>query len=582
MHEQDVPWVHGIAMHGMPKYPAGFSHFDYVNPNAPKGGTLRLAITRSFDSLNPYSVRGNRAEGLDLVGESLMSRVWDEPFSLYGKIAESVRLPEDRTWIEFTLRPEARWNDGTPITVEDVLFSWKALRDHGRPNHRAYYSKVLTAEQTGARSVRFTFAGDDREIPLIIGLMPVLQKNWWHGRDVSAPTLDVPVTSGAYKIVAVEAGRRIVYERDKNYWGKDVPINRGQWNFDRIIYDCYRDEGVSLEAFKAGAYDLRREQDPIRWLNSYGDFAARGGKVEEIIHRRPEPLRGFIFNTRREIFADPQVREALTHPFDFSWVNRVLFGGIYRRATSTFPNSELAASGIPAGLELHELEPWRNMLPPALFEKTFRLPTSDGSGQAGMREAYRNAVALLDQAGWTINAGVMRRKSDGKPLSFEILLVDPADKKVALEYARSLKRIGVIARIRLVDSAQYQARLNEFDYDMIVHFWSSTLSPGNEQLYYWGSKAADQAGSRNYAGVRSAVVDGLAEGLANATTRDELVARAHALDRVLMWGHYVVPLYTLGRDLVAYAPSLARPAETPVYGITPEQTWWWGAKNDGR
>lgn len=568
---------HAISMHGAPKYTDGFAALNYVNPAAPKGGALRLAMTGSFDNLNPYSVRGNRGTGFTLTGESLLGRSWDEPFALYGLLAESVSVPEDRSWVEFRLNPKAHWNDGTPVTVEDVLYSWQALRDKGRPNHRTYYKKVTDARALDARTVRFEFdmaEGGDREMPLIMGLMPVLCKAWWQGRDVSAPSLAVPVTSGPYRLTAVEPGRRLGYTRDKNYWGNDLAFNRGQWNFDTISYDYYRDDGIALEAFKAGAYDLRRENDPIKWLSGYNVPAVQSGGIVrvEAANTRTEPVRGFIFNTRRALFADVRVREALTSALDFEWMNKALFGDVYRRAGSIYPNSELAATGLPEGEELKALEPFRPQLPASLFTTPFTLPKSDGSGPGGMRSNYRHAIDLLAQAGWRLSNGVMTRGTQA--LAFEILLNNPADTKIALEYARALARLGIKATIRNVDSAQYQARLTEYDYDMILNFWASTLSPGNEQVYYWGSAAADTPGSRNYAGIKSEVVDRLASSIAASRTREELVGRARALDRVIMNGYYIVPLYYLGRDLVAYRNTLGVPDVTPVYGILPEQTWW--------
>lgn len=575
---------HAIAMHGDPKYGPDFTSLAYVNPDAPKGGTLRLAMSGSFDNLNPYSVRGNRGTGFNLTGESLLGRSWDEPFALYGLIAEDVKTPDDRSWVEFRLNPKARWSDGTAITADDVLFSWEQLRDKGRPNHRTYYKKVTSAAANG-NVVRFEFdmtGGGDREMPLIMGLMPILNKAWWQGRDVSAPMLDVAVTSGPYKLVAVDAGRKLTYTRDTNYWGRDLPFNRGQWNFDTITYDYYRDDGVALEAFKAGAYDLRRENDPVKWLSGYNVPAVTNGSIIrlEAPNERPEPLRGFIFNTRREMFSDVRVRDALTQALDFEWMNKALFGGIYRRSGSIYPNSELAATGLPHSDELAALEPFKAQLPPALFTTPFALPQSDGSGPGGMRENYRRAIALLNGAGWTLQNGVMQK--NGKPLAFEILLTSASDEKVALEYTRSLQRLGIKANVRTVDSAQYQARATEFDFDVTINFWASTLSPGNEQVYYWGSTAADTPGSRNYAGVKSEVVDTIAGSIAAATSREELVGRAKALDRTIMWGHYVVPLYYLGRDLVAYRNILQAPATTPVYGVMPEQTWWVKPATDAR
>jgi len=569
-----------ISMHGTPKYGPGFAALDYANPAAPQGGALRLAMTGSFDNLNPYSVRGNRGTGFNLTGESLLGRSWDEPFSLYALIAEDVTTPDDRSWVEFRLNPKAHWNDGTPITVEDVLYSWQALRDKGRPNHQSYYKKVISARAVDERTVRFEFdmtGGGDREMPLIMGLMPILNKAWWQSRDVSAPGLGVPVTSGPYKLTAVEPGRRLVYTRDKNYWGNELAFNKGQWNFDTITYDYYRDDGIALEAFKAGAYDLRRENDPIKWLSGYNIPAIQTGQIirREIANTRTEPVRGFIFNTRRALFTDIRVREALTTALDFEWMNKALFGDIYRRAGSIYPNSELAFSGLPEGEELKALAPLRSQLPASIFTTPFALPKSDGSGPGGMRANYRHAIELLAQAGWRLTNGVMTRGSE--TFTFEILLNNPADTKIALEYTRSLARLGIKANVRMVDSAQYQSRLTDYDYDMLLNFWSSTLSPGNEQVFYWGSAGVTTPGTRNYAGVNSPVVDQLASALAASRTREELVGRAHALDRVIMNGYYIAPLYYLGRDLVAYRNTLGVPDVTPVYGILPEQTWWAGA-----
>lgn len=570
-----------IAMHGQPKYQPGFTAPDYANPDAPKGGTLRLAQSGSFDSVNPYTVRGNRATSLNLIHESLMGRSWDEPFSLYGLIAEDVTTAPDRSWVEFRLNPKTHWNDGTAITVDDVMFSYETLREKGRPNHRTYYRKVSKAEIRNSNTIRFTFEtshGIDREMPLIMGLMPVLNKAWWSGRDVTAPTLDVPVTSGPYTLSKVEAGKKLTFTRDPNYWGRDLPFNRGQYNFDTITYDYFRDDDIALEAFKAGSYDLRREYDPLKWRTSYEGL--KNTHIIEEPNARTEPLRGFIFNTRRQPLSDIHVREALTYALDFEWMNKALFGNVYRRATSIYPNSELASSGIPEGAELQILERYRKQLKPEIFSETFRLPGSDATGPAGMRENYRHAVELLKKAGYTLQNGMMQK--NGQPLRLEILLTDSNDEKVALEYGRSLKRLGIDATIRTVDSAQYQSRMTDFDFDLTINFWSSTLSPGNEQVYYWGSAAADQPGSRNYAGIKDPAIDAIANSLATAITREDLLARAHALDRLIMHGYYVIPLYYLGRDLGAYHPPLTHPRVTPIYGILPEQTWWVDAQPQTR
>jgi microcin C transport system substrate-binding protein len=571
--------AHAIAMHGEPRYPADFDHFGYLDPDAPKGGVFRNAATGTFDTLNPYITRGRAALGLGYVTESLMRRSWDEPFSLYGLIAESITVPDDRAWVEFTLRPEARWHDGWPITPADVLFSWRTLRDHGRPNHRSYYARVAAAVQTGERSVRFTFSEEgagDREMALIMGLMPILPEHAWRTRDFDRTTLEPPLGSGPYRIDRFEPGRSIVYRRVPGYWGRDLPINRGQYNFDEIRYDYYRDDGVALEAFKAGAYDFRREIDPAKWATGYDFPAARDGRVtlETLTHGRPEPMRALIFNTRRPWFSDRRVRAALAQALDFDWINRALFHGAYSRTASYYPNSELAAEGPPGPAELAVLEPLRRDLPPEVFGPAYVPPSTDGGGPAGLRANLRRALDLLAQAGWTIREGRLVDAA-GAALEFEILLVSPDDEKIALEYGRALRRIGVVARVRTVDSAQYQARLEAFDFDMTLNRWTSTLSPGNEQLYYWGSEAADQRGSRNYTGIRSPAIDALAKGLGAAVDRADLVARVRALDRALTWGHYVVPLHHLPGDRVAYWSRLRRPAVTPVYGMVIDA--WWSA-----
>ncbi|UEM03895.1 extracellular solute-binding protein [Skermanella rosea] len=575
--------AHAVAMHGEPRYPAGFDHFDYADPAAPRGGVFRNAAGGTFDTLNPFIVRGRAALGLGYVTESLMQRSWDEPFSLYGLIAESITVPDDRSWVEFTLNPSARWHDGVPITPADVLFSWRTLRDHGRPNHRSYYGRVSHAARTGERSVRFTFArnpgdagGMDREMALIMGLMPILPEHYWKDREFDRTTLEPPLGSGPYRVARFEPGRTIAYERVPDYWGRDLGVNRGQYNFDEIRYDYYRDDGVALEAFKAGAYDFRRETDPAKWATGYDFPAARDGRVtlERLPHGRPEPMRGLIFNTRRPWFAVPKVREALGFALDFEWINRTLFHGAYRRTASYYPNSELAAAGPPGPAELAVMEPLRGHLPAEAFGPAHVPPATDGSGPTGLRANLRRGQELLAEAGWTVRDGRLV-DAGGVAMEFEILLVSPGDEKVALEFARALRRIGVSARVRTVDSAQYQARLESFDFDMTLNRWTSTLSPGNEQLYYWGSDAADQEGSRNYAGIRSPAIDALARGLGMARDRADLVARVRALDRALTWGHYAVPLYHLPDDRVAYWSRLRRPAVTPVYGMVID-AWWMG------
>ncbi|MEA1937959.1 MAG: extracellular solute-binding protein [Pseudomonadota bacterium] len=569
-------WVHGIAMHGAPKYEAGFAHLDYASPAAPKGGDLRMAATGSFDNLNAASFKGNKAAGLHLTAATLMARIWDEPFSLYDYVAQSVRLPEDRSWIEFKLNPAARFDTGSAITVSDVIFTFEALRDHGRPNTRRIYGLVDKVEQTGQDTIRFDLGdGYDRETALILAMMPVMSRSYWKTRDISATTLETPPTAGPYRIVMMEAGRTITYERVKSWWGASLPVMVGHHNFDRVIYDYYRDGDVALAGFRAGESDLRREWSAAKWATGYDFSDAKTGavKLEMLPHGRPEWARALIFNTRKPVFANLDVRKALTLTFDFEWMNKTLFHGAFKRMASFFPNSGLAHRGRPAGEELRILRAYRDVLPSELFEGPYRPPMTDGSGPTGLRANLREAVRLLKTAGYKSGNGNMMNIATGEPLTFEVLLSNPSDEKLALTWAESLRRIGIEVTVRTVDSTQYIGRREAFDYDMILDKWISTLSPGNEQLFYWGSDAADQNGSRNYAGVKSAAIDAIAAQIAESKTRDGLVAATRALDRALCFGHYAIPLYYLGADRVAYRNTLARPSVTPLYGMVIE-TWW--------
>jgi microcin C transport system substrate-binding protein len=576
-------WVSmdAIAMHGAPKYAEGVIP-PYVNKDAPKGGMLRLNIVGAFDSLNPFIVKGRAAEGTNYVFESLLARGQDEPFTLYPLIAERIDVKADRSGIRFHLNPKAHWQDGSPITVDDVLYSWDSLRTKGRPNHRSYYNKVASAEKIDAHTVQFTFKPNDkgvvdREMPLIMGLMPVLPKKFWDGKAFDETTLAPILGSGPYKITKVEPGKSITFTRDDNYWGKDLPSRRGLFNFETIRYDYYRDENIAQEAFTAHQVDARREGDPKRWgeLQRIAKSKPDGFKNFAFQHQRPEPMKGFIFNTRRPMFSDVRVREALNNAFDFDWMNRTLFRNEYKRLESYFANSELAATGLPSEKERALLAKWHKDLPPGLFEKPFALPKATGTGSGAMRDNLLHATQLLEQAGYTVQNGVLRDKT-GKPFTFEILLSDPQDEKVALEFARSLNRLGITARVRTVDASQFQARLNDFEFDMILFRWVNSLSPGNEQMIYWGSQAADVKGSRNYAGIKSPAVDDLAEKIVTATTREDLVAAAHALDRVLSWNYYLVPLAYRGADLFAIWPGVGFPDSLPLYGMVVES--WWNAK----
>ncbi|MFH1158018.1 MAG: extracellular solute-binding protein [Pseudomonadota bacterium] len=562
--------TYALAMHGQPRYAADYKHFDYVNPDAPKGGGLKTSKSGTFDNLNSLVIFGNAAEGLELLNDKLMQRAWNEPFTLYGLVAESIDIAPDRSWIIFHLRRKARFHDGRSMTAEDVKFSYEMFRKYGHPVRRRVYGLVRDVEILSERDIKFTFGeGYDRESAMILAMMPVLPKHYWVKQDISKTTLEPPLGSGPYRIKSVEPGRKIVYERVLDYWAEDLPVNAGQYNFDTISYAYYRDEDIALESFKAGDYDLRREYNIHKWMTAYDSRTLGDGRVvrEEIAHGRPEWLRAMIFNTRRPLFQDRRVREALNLMFNFDWVNKSLFFGAFRRIGSIFPNCELAASGTPQGEELAQLEKYRDSLPPEVFGEAWKPLSSD------MRDNQRKAMALLREAGWIYKDQTLVNRKTGEPFGFEILLNDPADEKVALEFSRALKKTGIAVRVRTVDSAQFTGRLDAYDYDMVMYRWINTLSPGNEQPNYWGSAAARSRGTRNYAGVENPAVDALAGGIAQAPDRPSLVARARALDRAIMWGYYMIPMYYLGRDLVAHAADIRRPASVPVYGIVTE-TWW--------
>lgn len=574
-------WVsaRAISMHGTPKEDKHFKHFNYVNPDAPKGGTLRLNITGTFDSLNPYIVKGRPAEGMTYVYETLLARTQDEPFTLYPLIAEKIDVKSDRSGIRFHINPKAKWQDGQDVTADDVYFSWMSLKDKGKPTHRSYYKKVASAEVNDAHTITFMLKKNDdgsidREMPLILGLMPILPKHMFVGKPFDETTLVPPVASGPYRVKEVQPGRSMVFERDPNYWGKDLPARKGTCNFDIIRYDYYRDENVAQEAFTAHALDARRETDPKRWAELQRISAEKKGSFNTtaFTHHRPEPIRGFIFNTRKTNFSDVRVRKALTYAFDFEWINRTLFHGAYKWLDSYFANSDLASSGLPDAAELKLLSPWKKDLPEELFTKPFALPRTDDTHS--LRDNLLAATTLLEEAGYHIQSGVLKNKN-GEAFVFEILLSDPQDEKIALEYARTLQRIGIVARVRTIDASQFQARLSDFDYDMVLFKWVNSLSPGNEQTQYWGSAAADIKGSRNYAGIKSAAVDDMTRKITAAQTRDELRAALRALDRILLSGYYIVPLFYRGTDLFAIWPNVMTPQQTPLYGPVVES--WWAA-----
>lgn len=578
--QAEVRTAHAIAMHGEPKYGPDFAHFDYVNPEAPRGGTLRLAVSGTFDSFNPYIIRGNPAAGFS--AETLLVSSADEPFTEYGLLAETVQWPEDRSWVIFNLRPEARWHDGTPITADDVVFSFETLKTKGAPVYRFYYASIEKAEKLGERTVKFSFAeAMNRELPLIAGQLPVLPKHYWEGRDFESTTLEPPLTSGPYRVATFEAGRHVTLERVEDYWGKDLAVNVGINNFDQIRYDYFRDDTVIRQALKAGIVDLRVENQAKAWATDYNVPAvARGWLVkEEIEHDRPTGMQAFVYNTRRAVFRDPKVREALAYAFDFEWTNRTLFFGQYSRTESYFSNSELAAPPEPpSGGELAVLDPFRDRLPPRVFTQGYRAPATDGSGWP--RENLAKAFALLAEAGWEVRDMRLVHLATGAPMRFEILLVSQAFERIALPFVRNLRRLGIETSVRLVDQSQYINRLRSFDYDMIIGVWGQSNSPGNEQRSYWGSAAAAEPGSRNYAGIEDPVVDALIDLVIAAPDRESLVQRTRALDRVLLAGFYVIPQWHTQEDRILYWNRFSRPAITPDQGTSTDFWWFDQAKAD--
>jgi len=571
----------GIAMHGRPKYADALPHLNYVNADAPKGGELRLAVLGSFDSLNPFIIKGEPAAGMrDYVYETLMARSYDEPFSLYGLIAESVEAPDDRSSVTFQIRDEARFADGTPVTPEDVLFSWSLLKSKGRPNHRTYYAKVATAERAGERGVKFTFAGGaDREMPLIMGLMPVLPRHAVTAENFEKTSFEKPLASGPYTVAEVSPGAGIVLKRNPNYWGRNLPIMRGQYNFDTIRIDYYRDSTTMMEAFRKGLFDVMGDSDAIdavKWAEAYNFPAVREGLVKKLEFSVgvPAPMAALVFNTRRPVFADARVREALTRMFDFEWLNKTLFRGLYNRSESFFDRSELSSHGRPADeRERALLAPYAGSLAPGVLEGTFSQPVTDGTGTN--REGRKEAIALLNEAGYTLKDGVMTAKAAGLPLTFEMICTAREQQRLMLSYASALRQIGIEARVRMIDSAQFQRRSTSFDFDIMQASWGSSLSPGNEQSFRWSAASADREGSFNYAGVKSEGVDATIEAMLAAHSRAECVSAVRALDRLLLSGRYGIPLYFAPKQWIAAWAHLRQPPGSTLYGARLE-TWWAG------
>jgi len=566
--------TYGLSLFGELKYGPDFKHFDYANPDAPKGGTMRLSSIGTFDTLNPYVVKGVPAAGIGLIFDTLMTGSEDEPGAEYGLVAETVDLAPDRLSALYTLRKEARFHDGSPMTPEDVVWTFDTLRSKGHPMYRSYYGDVTSVAKEGERGVRFRFkSADNRELPQILGQMPVLSKTYWASRDFEKTTLESPLGSGPYKVDAVDAGRSISYRRVADYWGANLPVRKGRHNVDVIRYDYYRDGTIALEAFKAGQYDVRRENSSKSWATGYDGPAFRDGliKKEDIANQLPSGMQGIGFNLRRPLFQDARVRRALTYGFDFEWSNKNLFYGFYKRTRSYFDNSELAATGLPQGAELQILEKYRGKLPDEVFTAEYNPPKYDGSGN--VRDGISDGLKLLKAAGWSFKGGKLVNDKTGQPFEFELLLNDPQYERVALPFAKNLERMGVTVRVRSVDAAQYEKRMETFDFDAAVVLFGQSLSPGNEQREFFGTQAADENGSRNVLGIKNPVIDELIEELIKAPDRASLIAHTRALDRVLQHGYYVVPQFHLGKFWVAYWDKFRRPAIAPKYGFGID-TWW--------
>ncbi len=573
---------HAIAMHGEPKYDENFTHLDYVNPDAPKGGELRLWASDTFDNLNPFILKGLTADGASgYIFDTLMESTGDEPFTVYGLVAQSIETPKDRSWVVFHLRKIARFNDGVPITADDVVWTFNTLVEKGHPFYRFYYTAVEKVEKLDDHTVKFTFGeGDNRELPLIVGQLPVLPKHYWQDKKFSRTTLEPPLGSGPYTVKKVDPGRSIVYERVKDYWARDLPVKKGRHNFDRIKVDYYRDSTVALEAFKAGEYDWRLENTAKLWATGYDFPALNEGRVKkvEIPHMRSTGMQGFAFNIRQPIFSDPRVRRALAYAYNFELANKQLFHGQYTRTASYFSNSRLASTGLPTGAELKVLEPFRGKVPEEVFTTEYLPPAfPEARGRdpfaKSTRTNLRVAIKLLSEAGWKVNKSGKLVNKNGERMEFEILLINPAFERIALPFVKNMEKLGIVARVRTVDATQYENRLREFDFDMTVAVFGQSQSPGNEQGDYWGSESAKTPGGKNIIGIADPVIDELVDKVIASADREELETNCRALDRVLLWGHYLIPNWHTRNHRVAYWNKFGRPEVNPPYDL-PRDAWW--------
>jgi len=574
----DINISHAIAMHGEPKYGKDFKYVDYVNPNASKGGKVVFSTTGSFDSFNPFILKGTSAAGIGNLFETLTTSSSDEAFTEYGLLAETIEWPDDRSWVAFTLRKEARWHDGKNVTPEDVIWTFNTLMKKGHPFYKYYYGDVVEVIKESELKVRFNFKGNTNlELPLIVGQLPVLPKHYWENTNFEETSLEIPVGSGPYKINSFDAGRSITYELDKDYWGKNIPIKKGTENFGTIKYEYYKDRGIEREAFKSGEIDFFSENTSKDWASSYDIPAVQQGLIikELIQHENPQGMQAFAFNIRKDFFKDKKVREALSYAFDFEWTNENLFYGAYKRTNSFFENSELASSGILEGKELDLFQSfgdnYEEFLPPEVYLEEYNPPKTDGLGF--IRKELSKATTLLKNAGWELKEGKLINKDTGKYFEFEILLVSPAFERIVFPFKDNLEKLGISVNVRTIDSAQYQQRLDTFDFDMVVATFRQSLSPGNEQRNFWGSDAADTSGSRNIIGIKNPIIDILIEKVISAKDRKDLITTTQALDRVLLWNHYVIPQWHISSYRTLYWDIFDKPAVRPKYSLG-TNTWW--------
>ncbi len=567
---------HAISMHGDPKYEENFLNLEYIDTNSIKGGSIVRSAIGTFDSFNPFILKGTAAAGVGALYETLTTGSSDEAFTEYGLLAESIEWPDDRSWVSFEIRKEARWHDGEKISADDVIWTFNTLMEKGHPFYKYYYGDVSEVIKENELKVRFNFKNNtNKELVLIVGQLPVLPKHYWKDKNFEETTLEIPIGSGPYKIKTFDSGRSITYELNKEYWGfkNNIPIKIGKDNFGTIRYDYYKDRGIEREAFKSGEIDFFSENSSKEWATSYSiDAVEKGLIVKELIqHENPQGMQGFAFNLRKDKFKDRRVRKALSNAFDFEWSNKNLFFDAYKRTDSFFENSELASSGLPSKEELKHLNPYFDILPNEIFSQEFKNPVTDGSGY--MREQLQEAAELLKVSGWQLIDGKLIDPSTQENFSFEILLRSPAFERIVFPFKDNLEKLGIDVEVRTIDSAQYQKRLESFDFDMVVQSFSQSLSPGNEQRSFWGSDAADTNGSRNIIGIKNYAVDGLIDSLINAKDRQELITVTKALDRVLLWNYYVIPQWHISSYRVLYWNFFDQPKIKPKYSLGFD-TWW--------